>query len=150
MADTDPTLLLDLLHIAWPALTAALAIGLAVLVWRQPLQSPTIDATNLQGEAWSVVNALPDEVLLHVFSFLDRGHDLAAASAVCSRWCQLGREETLWAALLRCEFSTSTLASVGTPSGMHRWSAAHHFPAHLRTKVQFVVRGAEGEQTRCD
>jgi hypothetical protein len=68
------------------ALLTVATLGLAVLSWlwwRQRLQQQRPD-----GQGGLTLDAVPDEVLLHVMSFLDHGRDLASASAVSSRWSQ--------------------------------------------------------------
>mmetsp|Transcript_7547 Transcript_7547/g.12041 ORF Transcript_7547/g.12041 Transcript_7547/m.12041 type:complete len:477 (-) Transcript_7547:258-1688(-) len=39
---------------------------------------------------------LPDEALIHIFSYIDNTEDLAACSAVSKQWAQSSRQNSLW------------------------------------------------------
>ncbi len=76
----------DVYNSAWvSATTSVVALAVALLAWRFWCR-PAASASDKPHEG--VAGTLPDELLLLVLSFLNRGQDLEAASAVCSRWSQ--------------------------------------------------------------
>ncbi|MBS4167602.1 F-box protein [Parachlamydia sp. AcF125] len=54
------------------------------------------------------INKLPDEVILHIFSFLSPIH-LTTAELVCRQWKRIGQEEVLWKQLHQKYFGPKPL-----------------------------------------
>jgi hypothetical protein len=79
----------DVYNSAWlSATTSVVALAVALLAWRFWCRPAPSSNKPLHVPHEGVAATLPDEILLLVLSFLDRGQDLAAAGAVCSRWSQ--------------------------------------------------------------
>ncbi|BBI16693.1 F-box protein [Neochlamydia sp. S13] len=57
-----------------------------------------VTASSLTQLAVCSIEQLPDELLLHVFSFL-QASDLLEVELTCHQWKNLAKEETLWKSL---------------------------------------------------
>ncbi|KAH3834005.1 F-box/WD repeat-containing protein 5-like isoform X2 [Dreissena polymorpha] len=60
-------------------------------------------------------DALPDSLLLHIFSFMD-SHDLGVAAQVCQKWYRVALDDALWHSLARWKWKIKGPRKPGTAS----------------------------------
>ncbi|KIC75354.1 hypothetical protein DB41_HO00020 [Neochlamydia sp. TUME1] len=75
--------------------------------------------------AVSSIEQLPDELLLHIFSFL-QASDLLEVELTCHQWKNLAEEEILWKSLYQRYFKVSELVGETYKEDYFRMSEADH------------------------
>jgi len=64
----------------------------------------TPDVHSFLQECTCLFDELPNELILHIFSFLDAS-ELTTVSAVCYRWLLLARDDQLWTHLIKARWT---------------------------------------------
>jgi hypothetical protein len=75
--------------------------------------------------AVSSIEQLPDELLLHIFSFL-QASDLLKVELTCHQWKNLAEEETLWKSLYQRHFKVIEAGGETYKESYFRLSEANH------------------------
>ncbi|XP_050400614.1 F-box/WD repeat-containing protein 5 [Patella vulgata] len=70
----------------------------------------------------TLVESLPDSILLHIFSFLD-GPDIARGACVCSRWRNVAYDDSLYRALLQTVYKVKV--KDGLAKGKECWRSEY-------------------------
>jgi hypothetical protein len=84
-----------------------------------------VTASSLTQLAVCSIEQLPDELLLHIFSFL-QASDLLEVELTCHQWKNLAEEETLWQSLYQQYFKVIEPVGETYKEDYFRMSKADH------------------------